>query len=362
MAEVKGVRPHGNGFIAEPMIAGKRYRHTFNTEAEASAFVLEAKAAHKLGKPIPVPGAGTKAANRVNTIDELADYTYKMQWAEAKSGEQLLMIAKCYARFVGPALPVAQALAADKVLEYVESKKTMGCSGSTINRHLSAISVMAKLAVALKLIPEKPTLLWQNEGFHRLRYFTEAEELQILNTLKHWEQAEYIDLFIFLVDTGARLGEAQKLAWGDIRGRGITFEDTKNTDAAGLNIRTISATPRVLEALERCRAREGCEKGPFRTLQRHKLRHIWNRLRGVLKWMGEDTVIHTFRHTCASRLVQRGVDLYRVMKWMGHKNITMTMRYAKLAPNSMDDLSDVLALTPPPANDQGPRPILDAAE
>ncbi|MBO6631600.1 MAG: tyrosine-type recombinase/integrase, partial [Psychroserpens sp.] len=41
------------------------------------------------------------------------------------------------------------------------------------------------------------------------------------------------------------------------------------------------------------------------------------------------------RHTCASRLVQAGIDLRRVQTFLGHQTIQMTLRYAHLA---TDDL------------------------
>ena len=41
---------------------------------------------------------------------------------------------------------------------------------------------------------------------------------------------------------------------------------------------------------------------------------------------------HCFRHTFASRLVMKGVDLRTVQELMGHKSILTTMRYAHLTP------------------------------
>ncbi len=37
---------------------------------------------------------------------------------------------------------------------------------------------------------------------------------------------------------------------------------------------------------------------------------------------------HDLGHTFATRLVQNGVDLYKVKELLGHKSLAMTMRYA----------------------------------
>ena len=45
-------------------------------------------------------------------------------------------------------------------------------------------------------------------------------------------------------------------------------------------------------------------------------------------------VIHTFRHTFASHLAINGTPIFTIQKLMNHRDIKMTMRYAKLAPDS----------------------------
>lgn len=45
-------------------------------------------------------------------------------------------------------------------------------------------------------------------------------------------------------------------------------------------------------------------------------------------------VFHTLRHTFASHLAINGTPIFTIQKLMNHKDISMTMRYAKLAPDS----------------------------
>jgi len=45
-------------------------------------------------------------------------------------------------------------------------------------------------------------------------------------------------------------------------------------------------------------------------------------------------VVHTLRHTFASHLAIGGTPIFTIQKLMNHKDISMTMRYAKLAPDS----------------------------
>ena len=56
----------------------------------------------------------------------------------------------------------------------------------------------------------------------------------------------------------------------------------------------------------------------------------------------ENFRIHDLRHTFATRLVQNGVDLYRVKELLGHKTITMTMRYAHHYPESLRESVEIL--------------------
>ena len=56
----------------------------------------------------------------------------------------------------------------------------------------------------------------------------------------------------------------------------------------------------------------------------------------------EEFHFHGLRHTFATRLVQAGVELYRVQQLLGHKSPMMTQRYAHHYPESLRDGVEVL--------------------
>jgi integrase len=51
---------------------------------------------------------------------------------------------------------------------------------------------------------------------------------------------------------------------------------------------------------------------------------------------------HDLRHSFATRLVQGGVDIYRVKELLGHKTLMMTARYAHHYPESLRGSVEVL--------------------
>ena len=48
------------------------------------------------------------------------------------------------------------------------------------------------------------------------------------------------------------------------------------------------------------------------------------------------------RHTFATRLIQKGVDLYKLSKLLGHSSVTVTERYAHHCPESLRSGVEIL--------------------
>ena len=62
------------------------------------------------------------------------------------------------------------------------------------------------------------------------------------------------------------------------------------------------------------------------------IKSAWNGLREAAEL--KNFRFHDLRHSFASKLVMKGVDLYVLKELMGHSTIEMTERYAHLAPSA----------------------------
>lgn len=334
------VYKRGSGYQANFMLGGQRYRETFQTEAQARAWEAQARAEHALGKPVTGPSKGA-SKHSIATIGELVRYTERRHWTHKTSGPQLARNAYLFRDWVGAQLPIKEALDEDLIEDYLTYREVeLRNSGSTVNRHRAAISKLATMAVKLGLIDRKPDIQARKEGDARTRVFTHEEEEAILMTVEAWGYPDHRDLFIFLADTGCRLAEAEKMPWEAFTETGLLEIPASITKSS--KGRIIGLTDRVREVVARMRAKYGKLEGPFAWHRRRSTRTLWERLRGHLDFMDKHTVIHTYRHTCASRLVQEQGFLDPVQRWLGHSSPQMTQRYAKWAPKNYQELASLL--------------------
>ncbi len=203
-----------------------------------------------------------------------------------------------------------------------------GNSNATINRKMAALSKLLRKASKMGDIHSLPEFRRQKEKSGRIRFLEIEEEDRLFGEIR-LRSEHYWQLSMFLVDTGARLGEAIGLHWNDIHDGAVTFWLTKSGRS-----RTVPLTQRVRSMLD---SMERTKFGPFGKIKQYQFRAVWHQSRGAIG-LGADTelVPHCLRHTCASRLVRGGVDIRRVQMWLGHQTLQMTMRYSHLATHDLD--------------------------
>lgn len=204
-----------------------------------------------------------------------------------------------------------------------------GNSNATINRKMAALSKLLRKALKMGDIVSLPEFRRQKEKSGRIRFLERDEEARLFAEIGA-VSPEALRLSIFLVDTGARLGEALGLKWNDLHPRHATFWITKSGRS-----RTVPLTQRAADAVHSVRSKG--KRSPFSGLTQQRYRTIWNDAKQRCGLGSDaDVVPHILRHTCASRLVQGGIDIRRVQMWLGHQTLSMTMRYAHLATHDLD--------------------------
>lgn len=218
--------------------------------------------------------------------------------------------------------------------QIIAALRERGNSNATINRKLAALSKLLRRAHKMGDIHSLPEFRRQKERQGRIRFLERDEEARLFAAIRARDTDAW-RLCVFLVDTGCRLGEALNLIWNDLGPQRATFWLTKSGRS-----RTVPLTRRAARA---ARADKAGLKGPFTMLSQVRFRTIWNEAKSEVG-LGRDkqVVPHILRHTCASRLVQGGIDIRRVQMWLGHQTLTMTMRYAHLATNDLDPCVPVL--------------------
>jgi integrase len=313
--------PKGNKFITKFMVNGDRHVKMHDTQAEGEAWELQARAALKLGKPLPTTEKRIGGSD-AGTLGNLLRETATLHWSKGKDSSKCELNASTFVKWCGEGMSVIDAFAQsniDDFLQYLLNEREV--EGSTVNRYKSAIRVM--MARVAKKLPEVPTFPKFRENKGRFRFFSHDEETAILGLWQIWERHDERDFFQFLIDTGARTyTEGQVLKWEDIHKDRAIFWDTKNG-----SFRAVPLSDRSQAILAGLKKRRANQPGPFTELSKPHMRWLWERTRSQLPQV-EDAVVYCTRHTYGSRMVMNGVPLSVLKKLMGHSDIKMTERYA----------------------------------
>jgi integrase len=137
-------------------------------------------------------------------------------------------------------------------------------------------------------------------------------------------------MLITMINTGIRRGEAFTLSWRDVDlGAGvltIRAENSKNGSS-----RTIPLNTTALETLRDWREHRQFPDSalvfphPRTGARLQDIDSIWESLTHAAGLTG--VRLHDLRHTCATRLIKNGADVYTVKDILGHGSIAVTEIY-----------------------------------
>ncbi len=166
----------------------------------------------------------------------------------------------------------------------------------------------------------------------RQRYLSPAECDSLLEELKKRSATTY-RMALLSLDAGLRFSEIARLQWQDVD---LVRETILLTDTKSGRNRTVYMTERV-KAMLAGMPKTGPDTLIFPDRNGGKIKHISKTFDEVVADLGLNhgidddrlrCVFHTLRHTHASRLLEAGVDIYRVKELLGHANVTTTERYS----------------------------------
>ena len=219
--------------------------------------------------------------------------------------------------FFGPKQVLSE-ITQDQVDRYraaIKQQSDIYKAPSTRNKKLMALSTVLKQN-RIKTDLEFPL---EREGDNARQFIFDDEQIeQIVN---YFDRDSYMqDLFIYLLDTGCRLSEALRLSKDDIRldANLITIWVTKTKQP-----RSVPITKRVREILDR--RPEGFIDGYVKDTVQRKFKRCKDTI-----GLPEEAVLYSCRHTYATKMLEKGVDIQLLAKILGHSSLAMTSRYSKV--------------------------------
>lgn len=301
------------------------YRQRHDTFEAAKADEERAKAiwaagGSPSGTPSPVQ------APKAHTVAEVAAEARGALWVGSTTEETCWAHVRIVGEIIGNK-PLDEIETPDLTRVFRELTKR-GKKPGTINRHFSHFRTFMIWAKANKYrtvaVNKNDDLKfpWQKESAGRIRWFTPEEEAGLQ---KHLPRNVWM-LVKVAIETGCRRDELLFAKPDQINGNLLHIWKTKTHNA-----RTVPMTDETTAMLT-----ELVTTGIMPS--KRGLRSWWDR---AAKKMGlEDDpqfTFHVARHTCATRLVDAGINLLVIQEWMGHKRIETTQRYAHVKPGNLID-------------------------
>lgn len=261
-------------------------------------------------------------------------------------------------------------ITAHKIDRIRTSRLNDGVSPATVNRNVTCLRGALSHAVQAGYLKAHPLAGLKDidiDSSGKVRYLSQAESTRLRAALKArddeiregrsrhntWRRArghepmpdvpldgygDYMTPLVLLsLNTGARRSEMFGLEWqdvdfelGQITIRGATSKKNRT--------RYIPLNAEALDALKRWHRQAGYTRLVFTGRDGGRIDNVRKAWAGVLKAANITAFRwHDMRHTFASWLVMRGVDLNTVRELLGHGDIKMTLRYAHLAPEHKAD-------------------------
>jgi len=312
------IRRSGGKWLADFVdpATGKRRRVTAATQQQAQERMKFELAAVGDAKP----------RTAAFSMREAMALTHQMRWAGKASETNAMGYCKQVVAFYGPDFPIAK-VTAQNFMRMRQFFLQKGNSNGTVNWKHSCLSSMlhcSELMGHIKLSPRLPEKL--PIAPPKDRVITPREQDAFVAYFQAIMEPEAADLFTFLVNVGCRFSEAARMQSGeiDLKRRSVYFPKCKNGKP-----RTVPLTGQALGAVE----------GRISPVKKYRVfsytykqfQYLFTKGKGALGLeYDKELTVHSLRHSCASRLAMKGVNLPSIMAWCGWRSLAAVQRYAHI--------------------------------
>ncbi len=308
---------------------GKRFRKTFKLKVEAQQWEAWIK------NQVNQTTEWQPEKRDLRKITDLVTIWFEHHGSGLRAGHDMKRRLEAMARSMGN--PVADRFNVESFAKYRKERIEQGLTPNNMNREHAYLRAMFNELIRLGQ--------WKKENpLKVLRAFKiQEQELTYLNNTQikklfqgfRGSRNPHVQLIAEIcLSTGARWGEAEGLKKTQVRNGMIEFARTKSGKTRAVPIN---------KKLEQKIVAHGIEQRESERLFTHSItafREAVDRA-GLKLPAGQKT--HVLRHTFASHFMMNGGNILTLQRVLGHANLTMTMRYAHLAP---EHLQEVIALNP----------------
>jgi integrase len=303
--------------------SGRRIKKTFPKKSEALAWERFVQAKVQSSPDWQPP----KADHR--HLSDLLDLWYKHHGSGLKDGEGRKRILHAMCEAMGN--PRAESFTPDQFAEYRLKRIESGIKPNTMNREQAYLRAVFNESIRLSHW-KKENPLSKLRAFKidetELSYLSSQQIATLLSQLSKSEN-EHVELVAKVcLATGSRWGEAEGLRSSQIQKGLIQFVQTKSSKA-----RAVAISQKLQNDLEEHYEKHGVGERLFTT--------AYSAFRVALTTaklkMSEGQLTHILRHTFASHYMMNGGNILSLQKVLGHHSLTMTMRYAHLSPEHLQE-------------------------